>query len=237
MLESLAPDLWSTNASLRILGADIGHRMTVVRRANGELWVHSPVRWSEELAEELRTLGPVRDLVVPSRLHDTWMSRWFRKYPEARLSVAPAVAEDHPDWPSSMQLAGPALSDWAPDLEQCPVRGMPRFNEYVFLHVPSRTLIVSDLVFHFPPGSRTGWTRTVLWLNRTYGSLRSSALLRLAIKDARAFQRSLEEIRQWDFDRVVPGHGTVLDTGAKAAFAQAFPPPGPGGRERKRRRR
>lgn len=236
MLESIAPNLWSTDASLKILGADLGHRMTVVRRANGELWVHSPIRWSEELAAELAALGPLRDLVVPSRYHDTWMPRWFKKYPAARVCVAPGVAEDHPDWPSSMQLAGPALAEWAPDLEQGPVRGMPSFNEYVFRHVPSRTLIVSDLVFHFPPGTRTGWTRAVLWLNRTYGGLRSSALLRLAIKDRRAFQRSIEEIRRWDFDRIIPGHGTVLDTGGKAAFDLAFPPPGPGERVRKRRR-
>lgn len=237
ILELLAPNLWTTNVSLKILGADVGHRMTVVRLSSGALWVHSPVRWSRELAAELAELGTVRDLVVPSRLHDSWMKRWFDEYQDARINVAPGVAEDHPDWPASAQLAGVALPDWSPDIEQLPIRGMPWVNEFVFLHVPTRTLILADLAFHFPAGSRTGWTRTFLWLEQGWGRLRPTILLRMAIREKRAFGRSVEDVRTWDFDRIIPGHGHVLETGAREAFDVAFPPQTRAELSRKRKRR
>lgn len=224
ILEQLAPNLWTTNLELKILGAELGHRMAVVRLADGSLWVHSPIRWSPELAAELKELGPVRDLVVPSRFHDSWMPRWFSEYQDARIHVAPGVTDDHHDWPASLERAGAPLPEWAPELDLRPIRGVPMINEYAFFHIPSRTLIVSDLLFYFPRGSRTGWTRTLLWLDGAWGELRCTRVFKFCVREARSFGRSLEEVRLWDFDRVIPGHGSVLETGGKAAFDLAFPP-------------
>ena len=44
-------------------------RMTVVRLSNGDLFLHSPIKFDERLAEELHGLGRVRHLVSPNQFH------------------------------------------------------------------------------------------------------------------------------------------------------------------------
>src|SRR5829696_10208832 len=44
-------------------------RMTVVRLSNGDLFLHSPIRFDERLAKELRRLGTVHHLVSPNQFH------------------------------------------------------------------------------------------------------------------------------------------------------------------------
>ena len=34
----------------------------------------------------------------------------------------------------------------------------------------------------------------------------------MAIKDKAAFQRSLEALKKWDFDRIIVGHGEIVET-------------------------
>ena len=41
-------------------------------------------------------------------------------------------------------------------------------------------------------------------------------------KDRAALKASLAPVLQADFDRVVPGHGAILETGGKARLAAAF---------------
>lgn len=44
-------------------------RMTVVRLANGDLFLHSPVKFDNRLADELQGLGTPRHLVSPNQFH------------------------------------------------------------------------------------------------------------------------------------------------------------------------
>jgi Domain of unknown function (DUF4336) len=60
MLERLDPaaDVWLAAAPLSFLGLRIGTRMTVVRLASGDLWVHSPIALTPELRAAVDALGP-----------------------------------------------------------------------------------------------------------------------------------------------------------------------------------
>ncbi|MCA9809916.1 MAG: DUF4336 domain-containing protein, partial [Candidatus Dadabacteria bacterium] len=55
----LAQDIWTAVSSQGFLGMDVGARMTVVRLASGFLLVHSPVRPTDALKNELSALGEV----------------------------------------------------------------------------------------------------------------------------------------------------------------------------------
>ncbi len=44
---------------------------------------------------------------------------------------------------------------------------------------------------------------------------------KLGVKDKAAFERSLEAMLQWDFERVIVGHGDVVETG-KVALTEAL---------------
>ena len=58
-------------------------RMTIVRLADGGLWVHSPTELSASLRGEVDALGRVRHLVAPNRIHYWWMEEWLAAYPGA----------------------------------------------------------------------------------------------------------------------------------------------------------
>src|SRR4029453_6571042 len=73
--KSVAPDIgivdgpfeYLTIAGVR-LPLPFTTRMTVVRLMNGELFLHSPIKFDNRLANELQGLGTPRHLVSPNRL-------------------------------------------------------------------------------------------------------------------------------------------------------------------------
>jgi hypothetical protein len=55
-------------------------RMTVVRLSNGDLFLHSPIKFDERLAKELRQLGKVRHLVSPNQFHYAHIGEWAKAF-------------------------------------------------------------------------------------------------------------------------------------------------------------
>ena len=89
-------------------------------------------------------------------------------------------------------------------------------------HRPSRTLIVADLFFNFGPEA-PAWTRFLMWLavgkKHDPGMARS---MRLTAKDKPALKRSLDAMMSWDFDRIIVGHGEIIESGGKQRAAEAL---------------
>jgi len=42
------------------------------------------------------------------------------------------------------------------------------------------------------------------------------------IRDARRFEGSLRRVVELDFERVIPGHGEIIESNAKQVFREAF---------------
>jgi hypothetical protein len=42
------------------------------------------------------------------------------------------------------------------------------------------------------------------------------------VRDRKAVGHSVERILQWDFDRILPGHGEIIHTGGRDAFEKSF---------------
>ncbi len=222
MLNPLAKNLWERSEPMRLRGiVPFEHRMTVARGSSGSLLLHSPVALTPELAVELEGLGPVRYVVAPSLLHDLYLQPYFERFPEARFVAPPGLAELHPGLPACGVLDDGLDGEWRDDLRLMKIEGMPRADEWVFLHSETRTLIVADLIFNF--GRVDSWvTRSLLRLAGTYGRPACSRLFRMLIKDRDAFLRSLARLWDWEFDRVVPGHGMILQSGGKPELRRIF---------------
>jgi hypothetical protein len=220
-LQPFASELWEFNAPLRVVGMEIGHRMTVARLADGSLWVHSPAAHSPALALELAALGPVRHIVAPSVMHDTFLEGWFDAYPQARFHGARGFARFRPNLRFSDTLGDSPDAAWADRIDQHVLRGLPRLNEVAFLHRPTRTLILTDLAFNLGPD--VSWlSRVLLRLNDCYCKFGPSRLLKSAIKDRAALRRSLDHLLGWDFDAIIVSHGRNVGTGGKALLRDAF---------------
>jgi hypothetical protein len=219
---SEAPEVWSVMHTMRFPGGvRLPSRMTVVRLPGGELLLHSPVPPDDELLAEVAHLGPVAHIVAPSLLHHLFVRAWMDRSPGARLWVAPGLAGKRHDLPAHEPLGEQAPEAWRGVIDQLPIRGQPRMNEVAFLHRPSRTLIVSDLVFNVGR-PRTLPTELVLRLMGTHGGLASSRLWRSYTRDRAAVRASIERLLAWDFDRVLMGHGDAFGPGARPAMALAL---------------
>lgn len=68
-------------------------RMTVVRLANGDLLLHSPIAFDDALAGELQQLGTVRHFVSPNQFHYAHIGEWQKAFP-GTLAWASSGARD-----------------------------------------------------------------------------------------------------------------------------------------------
>jgi hypothetical protein len=214
MLRKLDENLWVVERPLRFWGLEVGCRMTVLRLEDGRLFLHSPVALDAPLRGELDALGAVRLAVAPNRLHHLYAGDVTRAYPEARLWVAAGVERKRPDLDIAGVLTDDVPAEWQGEIDQRYFRGRPFENEVVFLHRASRTLLLCDLAFNFGP-TAPFVTRAVTTLIGGYGRFRPSRLDPLLVRDRAAARQSLEQILAWDFDRIVIGHGDVLERGGR----------------------
>ena len=214
----LAEGIWVLNRPLKAGPIDLGHRMTVVRLASGGLWVHSPVALDDEVRAGLDALGQAECFVAPSTFHDLYWPQWFAAYPQARFYAAPGVAEEHPELPFTHRLDG---DTWPGQLGQTLLAGMPKINETVFLHSGSRTLIAADMAFNHDRSVNLA-TGLVLRLTGCYDRFGVSRLYKLMIGDKKALRHSVDQVLSWDFERIVLGHGHVVEQDGRQLLAEAY---------------
>ncbi len=127
-------------------------RMTLIRMADGGLWVHSPTPLTEPLIEQVTALGEPRFLIAPNRLHYWWVSHWKARFPQARAYAAPGVRQSAKRRFTAFDadLGAEAPAEWGGAFTQFLVPGA-WLSEVDFLHRPSGTLILTDLIENFEP--------------------------------------------------------------------------------------
>src|SRR5262249_19680730 len=143
-LTELDENLWVASRPLKLLVGDVGCRMTVIRLPSGGLLLHSPVPLDPPTRAALDALGPVRWLVGPSKVPHFDLGASASAYPAAHLAGAPGLAEKRRDLRFKHVLADEAPLDLEGVVEHRLLAGAPLMNEVVFLHRPSRTLVLTD---------------------------------------------------------------------------------------------
>ena len=93
-------------------------------------------------------------------------------------------------------------------------------REVAVLHRPSRTLVVTDLVFNFAP-TAPWFTRAAMRCLCGYPGCSTTLLERVGMKRSAA-RRELGILASWDFDRLIMAHGEIIETGGKKALLRAF---------------
>lgn len=237
-LKPLARDIWIVDGpviGMKWLWTELPlpTRMTVVRLSSGDLWVHSPVALSGGLKAELAELGPVRYLVAPNKIHYWWIGEWRIAYPDALAFAAPRVEEKAAPHGISFdrELRDAPEEAWAGEIGQVLVPGS-FMTEAVFLHRPSSTLILADLIENFEMAKVHGvFGRFLLRLGgvaHPHGSMP---------KDLRAtfyghkddVKRAVETMISWKPERIVLSHGRCYEENAVAELRRAFRWAGIGG--------
>ena len=223
MLVPLGPDLWTAEDVLRLPGGvRMPLRMTLIRLPKGGLVVHSPLPLTAEVLKAVARVDAVEYLIAPSCLHHRFAAQWVQRFAGAKLYGAPGLAKKRKDLRFAGELAasGDGTAPWSAVLEQQLVAGAPKLNEVVFLHRPTGSLLVSDLLFNItrPANFMTGM---VLTMAGTKGRLAMSRAWRGYTRDKRALKASVEKILAWPFTRILPGHGDVFEAPDAPARARA----------------
>jgi hypothetical protein len=157
-------------------------------------------------------------------LHHLFLAESAAAFPEASIFGPEGLAEKLGAKMKgvAIQSVKPEQLPWADDLECVLVGGCPSMNELVFLHPSTKTLILTDLAFNVSQADSLV-TRVFLRLNGALGTFGPSRLARIAfMKDRAEVRKGIEQILQWDFDRVVVSHGDVLADGGHQALQDSY---------------
>lgn len=218
-LQAIGDEIWTLEQPFRLIGQEIGTRTTVIRLRDGSLWLHSPGPETGAAYRSLTALGPVKHLVAPNAFHHLFLPQASRLFPEATIWGPGAVRKKQPRL-SIRRLSDELPAAWADDLELQALHGL-KSQEYVFLHKPSRSLIVTDLLMHLHPDA--AHSRLLFGLLGMNGQLAwDKALGPFLLKDPAALRRALQTVLDWDFERIVLSHGRLVEIDARARFAAAL---------------
>jgi hypothetical protein len=222
MFAEVAPNLFVLSEPLSFYGFEIGRKMIVVRLPGGDLFVNSPAALTRERAEALNDLGTVRYVTPSSKLHGhLHMEDYARRFPDAELFAAPGLDTRRTDLAFDGLLGGSPDPRWADHLDQEAFLGLRWLTEIEFFHRPSRTLVLGDVCYNVGPDAPLR-TRLFARLLGMYGDVRVPLDLRHAVKNEAAARRSVERILDWEFERVIVGHGRIVDRDARRRVRRAF---------------
>ena len=176
---NLNPGVYTGDRPFYWNNIDVSCRMTVVElptQTNGkpDLWVHSPVNVDGPMLEAINKLGHVKHVMSPNYEHLKFAAAWYQSFPDAGMWGCPGLAERKDDvkwngeiadgfrptgWKGGDGTFVPAdMGLWDTDvlqplhlnIEKNPFTGKPFFNEVIFYHAPSKTLICTDLFWNYP---------------------------------------------------------------------------------------
>ncbi|KAJ9150771.1 hypothetical protein NKR23_g3493 [Pleurostoma richardsiae] len=244
VIRDLTPNITIFSVPFSVLGGKlkIGGRCTVVRLHTGSLAVFSPVALTPAVQAKLSALGgPVRWIASVNVEHHLHISAWAAAFPGAKVIAMEGLPEKRERDPATAGTAFAAVFtmenkaglhvDEEFDSEfKYEYLEATRVKELVFVHRLSGTLIEGDLIFNLPAtesfsgagedaraglvnkvlghmfqAKNIGWQRRLLW----HGT---------AAKEREGLAASLRRISGWEFDRIVPCHGDVIESGGKGVF-------------------
>lgn len=219
-----------------------------MRLPSGNLAVFSPPPHTPEVQETVQTLGTVKYLICPDLEHHIWLDVWNKEYPEAKVIGPDGLGQKRDKSDVAKIKFDVVFRSNDAESRKVDEEFDKEFNtayvpehankELVFNFVRERTLIQADLFFNLPAieqyskspenphsgittkainaaGGTTGsallWQQRLLWHMISIGN-----------GNRGGFNKSVAAIDKWDFDRIIPCHGDVIETGGKGIFRRLF---------------
>jgi len=225
-LRQIDLNLWVAEQTLKFWQLEVGTRMTIVRLKNGKLIVFSPIKINEKIIQKIDKIGKVNYIIIPNLYHHLFAAEFQAIYPQAEVWGIPGLELKRPDLKLDKILNKDDRSIWD-EIEYLFFAGFKvigdfnDINEFVFLHKESKTLIITDTAFNF---DETFPLKTRL-ISRAIGSykiLRPSWLEKIATKEKDKVKNSVQKILNWDFERVIMAHGTIVEKDCKEKFKRGY---------------
>ncbi len=227
-LQPLGPDIWMVDGpAIRFYGIPFPTRMTVIRLGDGDLFLHSPIRYSPKLAGRLSELGRIRHLVSPNWIHYAHLGDWAHALSDAVTWAASGVRDRARSRGAEIRfdrdLSDTPPPDWAGQIDQILVTG-PAHSEVVFFHERSRVLILTDLIENMDRRKLPLWVRPLARLGGVlapHGKVPLDMWLSFAgHRDRLAI--ALGRMLDWHPATVVLAHGDILRENTSQRLREGF---------------
>lgn len=226
-LKPVAEDIWIVDAPpIHPAGIVLPVRMTVVRLADGAIWLHSPTEADAALLQEIQGLGPVRHLVAPSIGHWTFLADWQRHHPEALVWAVPGLRKRGQVKASGLRidhdLDGQAPEAWREEIEQSAILTPLAYRELAFLHRKTRTLVLTDLISSIEPEGLATRAYAVVAGVR-FPAATTPRYLRPPLRlGGASVRQAVEALLAWRPERVIFAHGRWFETEGTARLRKAL---------------
>jgi hypothetical protein len=219
MLTPWAENVWTDTRKAKFFGVECGTRMSIVRLAEGGLFVLSPVPLDEATRREVDALGEVRAVVAPSIFHHLSMGQWMAAYPKAVFAACPGLDWKRKDLSFSCVLGDQPHPIWKNDLEQVYFSAR-RENEIDFFHRASGTFLCTDALLNLSTHPELG-TRLVA---RLFGNNAPGIgwLEPFMVRDRKLARRQVDRMLAWEFDRIILAHGDCVQRDGLAVLRHAY---------------
>jgi Domain of unknown function (DUF4336) len=229
VLKPAATNVWIVDGPIiRVplcgFGMPFPTRMTIVRLADGDLFVHSPTVLTAELKAAIKALGTPRFLIAPSWLHYWWLPDWKRAFPKARVFVAGGVrkrARKHINFDTESLEADQGYP-WDDGIYTLPASGRFR-TEVIFFHSESRTLILTDFIENFEPRMIDSlFVRLLVRLGgvqHPHAGMPRDMRLTYSRKKLRSIVATM---LSWNPERIIIAHGRWYDKDGAGELRRAF---------------
>ena len=225
-LQAFAKNIWIVEGpNVRDMGVMFTTRMTVVKLANGSLWVESPVPVSFDTLKHITDVGPVRYLVAATPRHVWRLDGWHTLFPQAQLWSARTTPYTlkKGNLPITGILGDMPEQGWADDFDQLAFKGSSSIEEVLFFHRQSHTVILDDLIQTHTITKGKPFLNALLRLSDAIDPHGGVGIdMRLTFTNWGLARRSLEKLLSWDFDKLIIAHGPCVEKDAKAFVERAF---------------
>lgn len=183
------------------------HRAVVIRLEDGSLFIHSAIALTPTIKTEIDTLGTVKYLISPNHIHHLYMGDWQIAYPNAKLYASPGLTPKRKDLDFEKTLStGTPEPEWQGQIEQIVFRSWNGwFDELVFFHRQSRTVIFTDMIMDFDPAIFSGIAKVTTQWNQMYRH--SPRGVQLVHSFGRpALRQTLTTVRSWKPEHLTVAH-------------------------------
>lgn len=161
--EAVPGYIWTITRPFQRFKAKVGGRASLIRLANGDVFVLSPVPLEEGTRSWVDTIGPVKYLVAPDvevpsatwllsdRKHYMSLGEWKTAYPDAEVIGPKGLDTSHPEIKFDFLFTESQLERTFGDNE-ITAHFFPGFKskEIAFLHIHSKTFLNADLAENLP---------------------------------------------------------------------------------------
>lgn len=148
-LREITDGVWTFEFGVRPgPGVHFPTRSTILRLDDGTVAIISPGPFDEEAADQIRQLADQVLLIAPNMVHHLYLKQALAIFPGARVYGPRKLGVKVKSLEGLYQPLDEAEKRLSDAVEIVYLKGNSFLGETVFFHRSSRTLVVTDFVFH-----------------------------------------------------------------------------------------